>query len=158
MAVAAKHLPQAILPPLDERFAEMANKYPSPHRWFQAHGGQVRAMAMEPDGYEKDENENPITVAFDYDHVYSQTSHFVHATIISLLGHGVDAGEAFRVRANLGQQSDRGNQALFNVLAYISKSFVCGFRGLRDEQPSDILNEMHAMISAVAKDVNNEPH
>jgi hypothetical protein len=107
-------------------------------------------MAMEPDTYEVDGQGNPITQDFDYEYVYSQTSHFVHATIISLMGHGVNAGEQFRVRANISQQADRGNQALFNVLVFISKAFVCAFRGLQDDQPEDILQEISAIASAYA--------
>jgi hypothetical protein len=150
LRMAAKHLPGKVLPQLDQRFVEMAKQYPSPHSWFQSHGGHVKAMAMEPDTYEVDGQGNPITQDFDYEHVYSQTSHFVHATIISLMGHGVNAGEQFRVRANISQQADRGNQALFNVLVFISKSFVCAFRGLQDNQPADILEEMRALTSSYA--------
>lgn len=149
--VVAKHLPQIVLPALAPHFVEMANKYSSPHRWYQGHGGHVRAMAMEPDTYEKDADGNPTTEALDYEHVYSQTSHHVHATIISLLGHGLDAGEHFRVRANMSNESHWGGLALFNVLVYVSKSFVSGFRGLRDDQPEELLQEVHAMTSAFAK-------
>ena len=150
IAVAAKHLPGKVLPPLEPQFVEMAKKYRRPHSWSQLHGGHVKAMAMEPDAYEVDAQGTPIVQDFDYEHVYSQTSHFVHATIISLLGHGVSAGEQFRVRANIWQQTDRGNQALFNVLVFISKGFVCAFRGLQDDQPDEILQEINAMTSAFA--------
>lgn len=147
----AKHLPNIVLPALAPHFVEMAKKYDSPHRWFQKHAGHVRAMAMEPDSYEKDAKGSPTTEAFDYEHVYSQTSHHVHATVLSLMGHGVDAGETFRVRANVSREFDWGGQALFNVLVYVSKSFVSAFRGLRDEQPEALLQEVHAMTSAFAK-------
>lgn len=145
--VAAKHYPDRALPKLDSKFTEMAKKYPSPHTWS-SRGGHVKTMAMEPDAYEVDASGNPINQDFDYEHIYSQTSHYVHASIVSLVGHGVNAGERFRVRANVVQDEDRGNQALFNVLAFVAKSFVCAFRGLHDEQPADIMEEIRVMMTS----------
>ena len=150
LSVAAKHYPEKVLPTLDDSVVEMAKKYRSPHSWFQSRGGHVKAMAMEDDTFEQDASGNPITQAFDYEHIYSQTSHFVHATIVSLLGHGTSAGDRFRVRAEISQEADRANQALFNVLVFISKAFVCAFRGLQDEQPADILEEARLMLSSYA--------
>jgi hypothetical protein len=63
MGVAAKHFPQRVLPPMDDEFKEMAKKYRSPHSWFQAHGGHVRALATEPDAHEVDAQGNPIVTA-----------------------------------------------------------------------------------------------
>jgi Family of unknown function (DUF5677) len=145
--VAAKRCPDKALPKLDRKFTEMAKKYRSPHTWS-SQGGHVKTMAMEPDAYEVDASGNPIKQDFDYEHIYSQTSHYVHATIISLMGHGVNAGERFRVRANVVQDADKRNQALFNVLVFISKSFICAFRGLHDEQPADILEETRVMMTS----------
>jgi len=145
--VAAKHYPDKAFPKLGRKFTKMAKKYRSPHTWS-SQGGHVKTMAMEPDAYEVDTSGNPIKQEFDYEHIYSQTSHYVHATIISLMGHGVNAGERFRVRSNVVQDTDRGNEALFNTLAFISKSFVCAFRGLHDEQPVDLLEETSVMMSS----------
>lgn len=151
LRVAEKHYPGKEISPLSNEFAELAKNYDSPHRWSSLRG-QARAMAFEEDTYEVDEvTGNPIIQDFDYEFIYWQTSQFVHATIGSLIAHGVSREEPFRVRAHIDQEADRSVQALYNVLAFISKTFVCAFRGLQDDQPADILNEAMEVLSAFAR-------
>jgi hypothetical protein len=150
--IAAKHIPNTPVPPLEEPFVGMAKRYKSPHSWLRSHMGHVKTLATEKDTYETDPNGDPLTAAFDYDHEYHVTSFYVHVTIHALLGHSVSNGETFRVRANISQQQGNlGEKALFNVLTNTYKSFVSAFRGLRDEQPESILQEMYVMISTYAK-------
>jgi hypothetical protein len=137
---------------------KMEKKYDSLHRWFQKQGGQVKEMAMEPNRYEKDANGNSTTQVFDYEHGYSQMSRHVLATILSLIGQGVDSGDTFRVAPNLSQEFDCGGQPLFSVLVYVSKSFVTGFRGVRDNQPEELLQEVHATTSSFAKTAPPAPY
>jgi Family of unknown function (DUF5677) len=155
--IAARHLPNTTVPPLREPFVGMARRYKSPHSWLQSHMGHVKTLAMEKDAYETDPNGDPLTAAFDYEHEYHVTSFYVHVTIHALLGHSVSNGETFRVRANISQQRNLGEKALFNVLTNTSKSFVCAFRGLRDDQPERILQEMHVMMGAYAKKAPDAP-
>jgi hypothetical protein len=144
-----KHFPtKKDHPKLDEKFAELAKDYNSAHRWTDA---RFREMALEPDSYEFDDQGNPTVHDFDYEFVYWQTSQFVHATILSVLEHATPQGEPFRVRSRPNEDTIRGDEALFNVLAFISKTFVSGYRGLKSDQPADILEETRQALSAYAK-------
>ena len=60
-------------------------------------------------------------------------------------------GETFRIRANQNHDDIRKDEALFNVLALISKTFVSGFRGLQADQPAQILEETRQALVSYAK-------
>jgi hypothetical protein len=144
-----KHFPaKEVHPELDDEFAALARNYNSAHRWTEA---RISEMALEPDSYEVDDKGRPTIHDFDYEFVYWQTSQFVHATILSLVGHATSQREPFRIRANINQDVGRGDEALFNALAFISKTFVSGFRGLQSDQPADILEETRLLLSSYAK-------
>ena len=100
-------------------------------------------MALEPDTYEFDSNGKPINCEFDYEAIYKWTSHYVHGTALSVESHLTEAEEPFRVRARSWVEHGKAASALFNVLAYISKTFVCAYRAMRDDQPDAILTEVH---------------
>jgi hypothetical protein len=144
-----KHFPAKVdHPKLGEKFAELAKDYNSAHRWADA---RFKEMALEPDSYEFDDQGSPTVHDFDYEFVYWQTSQFVHATILSVIEHATSRGEPFRVRSRISEDTIRGDEALFNVLAFISKTFVSGYRGLMSNQPADILEETRKVLSAYAK-------
>ena len=50
--------------------------------------------------------------------------------------------DVFRVRA-AWVPNKHAKFTLFNVLAMVSKTFICGFRAIRQDQPEEILAEMH---------------
>ena len=144
-----KYYPDKVIhPELDRDTAELAKEYNNAHRWTEA---RTREMALEPDSYEVNAQENPTIHDFDYEFVYWQASQFVHATILSLVGHTANPGERFSIRARIEEDALRGDQALFNVLAFISKTFVSGCRGLQTDQPADILEETRQLLSSYAK-------
>jgi hypothetical protein len=144
-----KHFPGKLdHPKLSEEFTEFAKDYNSAHRWTEA---RIKEMALEPDLYEVNDLGSPTIHDFDYEFVYWQTSQFVHATILSLFEHSTNRGEPFRVRARPKEDTVRGDEALFNVLAFISKTFVSGYRGLNSDQPADILEEARQQLAAYPK-------
>ncbi len=144
-----KHFPtKADHPKLGEKFSELAKAYKSAHRWT---GARIREMALGPDSYEVDSLGSPTVHDFDYEFVYWQTSQFVHATILSAVEHATPQGEPFHVRARINEDAIRGDEALFNVLAFVSKTFVSGYRGLNSDQPAEILEETRRAMSAYAK-------
>jgi hypothetical protein len=146
-----KHYPTKVdHPKLSEGFAKLAKVYNSAHRWTDA---RIKEMALEPDSYEVNEVGSPTIHDFDYEFVYWQTSQFVHATILSLGEHSTNHGEQFRIRPKVGEGfgPDRGEEAIFNVLAFISKTFVSGYRGLNSDQPAEILEETRQVLSSYAK-------
>jgi hypothetical protein len=144
--VASKHYPEKT-PVLGTEFTELAKNYET-HRWSEA---KLREMAYELDSFEVNEKGEPIIQDFDYELIYWQTSEFVHASILSLFGHATSQLEPFRIRANIDEEASRGDEALFNVLVFISKTFVCAYRGLQSEQPADILEETRKLMSSYAK-------
>ena len=144
-----KHFPtKSDHPQLSEKFSEFAKDYNSAHRWTEA---RIKEMALEPDSYEADERGNPTIHDFDYEFIYWRTSLFVHATVLSLAEHSTSSGETFRVRARVNEDAERGDEALFNVLAFISKTFVSGYRGLNSDQPADILEEARQQLVRYAR-------
>jgi len=125
---------------------KMAKNYKNAHSW----GEVIRAMALEKDNYEADSAGEPIDQAFDYEFIYPQASFYVHATIHSLTTHMTENGEPFRIRAN-SLRDVRVNQAVFNALAFPAKTVVCAFRGLREDPPQDILDEMYRLMALSAR-------
>lgn len=138
-----------------EKSLEIAKEYKSAHQWTGL-GDQTRQMALEDDSYEFRSPGNPLNCEFDYEVIYKWTSFFVHGTVSSLEPHLTEAAEAFRVRARIGLEQGRGESALFNVLAYLSKSFVCAFRAMRQEQPEEILTDMHRLMELSAKSTRSK--
>jgi Family of unknown function (DUF5677) len=134
-----KHFPDTKItfPPLDIDVAAMAKEFPSKHQWT-GRGGQAKFMALEEDGFELDESGKGIKSEFDYDAIYFWTSHFVHATVIALDGHVPDAGAVFRVRAKKKAEQRYGRRALFNAVVFLSKTFICACRAMREEQPESL--------------------
>jgi len=133
-----------------ENSLEIAKGYKSAHQWTGL-GDQTKQMALEKDSYEFRPTGDPLNCEFDYEAIYKWTSFFVHATVSSLESHLTEAAEPFRVRARIGLEQGRGETALFNVLAYLSKSFVCAFRAMRQEQPEEILTDMRKLMEPSAK-------
>lgn len=149
-AIIPKYFPSAVISDSDVHryYLEMARKYKSPNDWSGLKD-KTRGLAFEPDTYEFDVSGNPTTAEFDYEVLFKWTSHFVHATVSSLESHLAERGDVFRVRAR-NQLSDRyANNALFSVLAFLSKIFVCGLRALNQDQPA-ILLEMHQHMASYA--------
>lgn len=149
--LSAKHYPdQDFRPSGHDQFEKLAENYKSANSWADVRG-QIKHMAMEPDTYEVDELGQPLTQDFDYEFIYWQTSHYAHATINSLLTHATPQGEPFRVRANENSEIHRAHEALFNVVVFICKTFVCALRGLRDDQPKELFEEAHLVLRAYAR-------
>lgn len=159
MRISSKFFPEKIYKPMsfDQEFAKLAKNYKSAHSWANLRG-QAKSMALEEDSYEFDqETGQPIKQDFDYKLVYWWTSQFVHATVRSLYGHGAAQGVPFRIRANVHEEAGYSDLALFNVLAFTSKTIVCAFRGLQDDQPAEILEEMRQAMSSFAAKRKNLP-
>lgn len=149
--LSAKHFSPNHYGPTDlGKFKALAENYKNPLSWVGVRG-HIKQMAIELDKYEVDASGQPITHEFDYEFVYWQTSFYTHATIQSLLDHGSPPGEPFRIRRNIGADIHRGHEALFNVVAFLCKTFVCAFRGLRDEQPEELLRQGFSLLKSYAK-------
>ena len=150
MSIIQKHYPEKKgmpMPGFHERAMEMAKEYKSPHNWTGL-GGQVKEMALEEDTYEVGANGQPVKQEFDYEVIYWWTSQFVHGTILSLAGHEMEPGGGFRIRGRMEAESGRASDALFNVLMYLSKIFICACRGMRAEQPEELLSEIRQLVSS----------
>jgi uncharacterized protein DUF5677 len=130
---------------------EIARNYKNAHQWTGL-GDQTRQMALEDDSYERSPSGTPANCEFDYEALYKWTSFYVHGTVSSLDAHFVEARDAFRVRARIQLEQNLGSDALFNVVAFLHKSFISAFRALGYEPPEDILAETHQqMLSAMGK-------
>jgi hypothetical protein len=152
--LSAKHYPEEnFKPPGHEEFEKLAENYKNANNWADVRG-QIKHMAMEPDTYEVDKLGQPLREDFDYEFIYWQTSHYAHATIVSLFTHATPVGEPFRIRGNQNSETLRAHQALFNVVVFVCKTFVCAFRGLRDEQPEELLREGHGVLKSYARAVS----
>jgi len=134
---------------LSREHDEMMNtaaKFPKRHQWT-PHGGQAKFMALEPDTFEVNAQGQPLTSELDYDAFYFWTSQYVHVTIHALHGHGITPGEVFRVRANMDAEKEYGRLALSNVVAFLTKIVIQACRGMREDQPEAILQDMSKMMS-----------
>jgi hypothetical protein len=123
---------------------KIAEKFKSRHQWT-PHGGQARFMALEPDSFEVNELGEPITGELDYDAFYFWTSQYVHATIHALAGHAIDPGDVFRVRSKVGAEKDYARLALFNTVIFLMKISIQACRGMHEDQPDTILQDMFKM-------------
>jgi hypothetical protein len=152
-----KYFPDISIPNTAYHIAclDTARKYKSPNDWSGVKD-KTRGLALEPDTYEFDANGTPITAEVDYEIFFKWTSHFVHSTVTSLESHLVERGDVFRVRGRNTLSERMSNSSLFNVLAFLSKIFVCAFRALNQQQPEDILHEMHQRMASYADRRNNE--
>ncbi|MGC2528807.1 MAG: DUF5677 domain-containing protein [Candidatus Acidiferrum sp.] len=150
--ILAKHFPstKVTFPSFHNELMNIAKKYKSKHLWT-GHGGQAKLMALEEDTRELDEHGKPFKSEFDYDVIYFWTSQFVHVTILALDGHASRPGEVFKVRARQHAEDGRGKDALFNVLVFLSKIFICGSRIMREDQPEKILLDMQKLMKSYAK-------
>jgi hypothetical protein len=135
-------------PAFHEEAMRVAERFTSKHAWTGV-GGQTRMMAFEEDTIESDEEGQPFKADFDYEVVYFWTSHYVHATVIALEEHACPPGMIFRVRTGQPKQYLTDN-ALFNVLAFLQRTFIYALRAMREEQPT-IMKEVDALLKSYAK-------
>lgn len=145
----AKYYPERKLeePAFHEEAMKIAEKFKMKHAWTGV-GGQTRMMAFEEDTVDVDADGQPFKSEFDYEVIYFWTSHFVHGTVMALDGHVLEPGEVFRVRAGKPKQY-LGDNALFNVLAFLLRAFICALRAMHEDQPK-ILDHMHEQLRASA--------
>jgi hypothetical protein len=141
----AKYYPgrKLIEPAFHEEAMKVAEKFKSKHAWTGI-GGQTRMMAFEEDAVDIGDDGKPFKSEFDYEVIYFWTSHFVHGTVIALDGHEMEPCKVFRVRGGKPKQYF-GDTALFNVLAFVVRAFVCALRAMREEQPrilEDIVEQL----------------
>jgi hypothetical protein len=148
--IQAKHFPNVKheLPSFHDEAMSMSEDFPSKYQWTGT-GGQTKVMATEEDMTELDDEGKPLRVDFDYDAIYFWTSHFVHATVIALEAHGAEHREIFRVWSRRKEDEKFRGKALFNVLVFLSKAFVCACRVMCEEQPA-VLEEMGTIMSSCA--------
>ena len=141
-----KFYPQASIADTREHrlFLETAKKYKNPHDWS-GEPLKTKSLALEPDTYEFDATGKGTTAEFDYEIMFKWTSHFVHSTVSALESHLVERGDTFKIRGRWGMRRGRSHSP-FNVLAFVSKTFICGFRALRQDQPEKILQQMHRLM------------
>lgn len=140
--IIGKFYPSQTIPntPEHQEYLEVAKEYRLPNEWTGLRG-QTKEMALEPDTYEFDPLGSAINCEFDYEVIYKWTSHYVHGTVSSLESHLTEAGDVFRIRPRSWLESRKADNALFNVLAYVSKAFICAYRAMHDDQPQEILQE-----------------
>lgn len=119
------------------------------HEWSGLRG-QTKMMALEEDTYELNDKGEPVKQDFDYEVIYWWTSHYVHGTIACLRGHEMEPGNVFRIRANMDKDSERSFDALFNTLIFLSKIFICALRGMRADQPEELLTEVGELAKQFA--------
>ena len=55
-------------------------------------------------------------------------------------------GEFFRVCSKGSEEKDHARLALFNTLAFLTKISIQACRGMREEQPEEILQDMVRMM------------
>jgi len=130
---------------LDPGLEKIAKEFKNKAQWT-GHGGQAKLMALEEDTFEMDDQGRPATSDFDYDALYFWTSHYVHATVAGIDAHACEAGDVFKVRDRAWADDPRGDDAIFNTLVFISKTFIAAFRAMREEQPEAILKSMNKLI------------
>jgi hypothetical protein len=130
---------------------KIAAKFPRRHQWTQ-HGEGAKFMALEPDTFENDESGQPITGEFDYDALYFWTSQYVHATSHAIVTHVGEKGEIFRVRSQSSEERELGRLALFNVVNFLAKIAIQACRGMREDQPEAILQDMFKMMGKFARE------
>jgi len=152
-----KYLPdrKALVVSFDSEEQAAVRKYRNRHEWTGIRG-QAKAMALEEDSFEMDENGTPIKNEFDYDVIYWWTSQFVHGTVISMYGHTVEPGETYRIRPNIELEKDRGAEALFNVAVFVSKIFIYACRAIHEDQPDGLLRETLDFASSCARRAKGE--
>ena len=61
----------------------------------------------------------------------------------------------FRVRCHPERESEHGRLALFNVLVCLNKTFIQACRGMREEQPEEILQEVFKMMELCERKATN---
>jgi acyl-CoA hydrolase len=146
--VIPKYYPTVAVPNTTERkeILDIAKNYRNPYDWS-GEPEKTKSLAKEPDTYEFDSTGNGITAEFDYDIMFKYTSHFVHSTVCALEDHIAERGDTFKIRTRWSPRR-KARLALFNVLAMISKTSVCGFRALGYDQPEEILQEMNVKMQA----------
>jgi hypothetical protein len=133
---------------------KMAEKFRSKHAWTGV-GGQTKMMAFEDDAFDVDDDGQPFRSEFDYDVMYFWASHYVHGTVIAIEDHTAQPGEVFRVRSGKVRQY-LGDNALFNVLAFVLRGFFCALRALGEEQPK-ILVEIQEQLRISSLNWNSHP-
>ena len=116
---------------LDRDTVKTAQKFKSKSSWT-GHARHVKMIASEPDLHEE---EDPAIRDFDYEFTYFWTSHFVHATVQGMDGHGLEIEKPFRVRSERSHEQRYARLALLNVVTSLVKIFVSAFRGMNEEQP-----------------------
>lgn len=141
----AKYYPgrKLVEPAFHDEAMKIAEKFKNKHAWTGI-GGQTRMMAFEEDTVDIGDDGKPFKSDFDYEVIYFWTSHFVHGTVVALEDHAIEAGNVFRIRGGK-QRQYLGDNALFNVLAFIVRSFVCAFRVMHEELPQ-VLNDIQEQL------------
>jgi hypothetical protein len=134
--------------PKHDELMKLADSYPNPHKWT-GMGDQTRQMAAEASTHEGTADGKPVTAGFDYEVIYKWASHFVHPTVVALETHAVENRELFRVYAGQSKARRYGNLALFNVVVFLAKIFICGMRGLRSTLPPDVPKEWDRLLRAL---------
>jgi hypothetical protein len=128
----------------------LAKKFKSKHYWSDLRG-QFKFMALKEDTRELDKHGHPFKSDFDYEVIYFWASQYVHATILALNEHASERGAVFKVRPSKHAEDKRGVTALFNVLFCLSKIFVCGYRIIHEDQPEEILQDIHRTTKRYAR-------
>jgi hypothetical protein len=137
------------MPDFHDEAMEIAKDFKG-HEWTGMRG-QTKIMALEEDSYEVTEKGEPVQQAFDYEVIYWWSSHYVHGTIACLSAHEMEPGNVFRIRAHADKDRGRGFDALFNTLIFLSKTFICAFRGMNADQPEELLTEVRELADRFAK-------
>jgi hypothetical protein len=149
-----KYFPDRKLPEpaFHQEAMRISKRFKSKHAWT-GFGGQTKMMALEEDTVDLGDDGKPFKSEFDYEVIYFWASHYVHGTVIALEGHAMGPGEVFRVRAGKAKLN-LGDHALFNVLAFTVRTFVCALRAMNEEQPK-LLEEIQEQMKASARAWNN---
>jgi hypothetical protein len=139
---------------LDDAVLKAATEFESKAYW--AGRGQAKLMALEEDTTEMDAQGNPRKSEFDYDALYFWTSQFVHVTVEAVAGHACDRGEVFRVRRKIPAEKRFARLTIANILIYLTKTFVSGFRAMNELKPDEILQDMHMLLRKMGSEMDAE--
>lgn len=139
--IVSKYYPNAV-PNVDserrKKMIEVAKQFKDPHRWS---GKSVRELAMEVDTFERLPDGSPFVWEFDYEAIYKWTSHYVHGTVVAVDEHASGPLQPFTVKHPVNV--DKAEMALFNLVLYLSRTFLAAFRSINHEMSQGIIDKFN---------------
>jgi hypothetical protein len=135
------------LPSHHAEMMKIAKRYKHPHSWSGL-PGQVKAMAVEEDKFENDPSGKPLKCEFDYEVIYKWTSHYVHATVVAIDTHAVEARTPFAIHSRKRFGIRLKELALFNTVVYLTKILLRSFSAIGRQVPRSISEEADRLLKS----------